>query len=214
MNNGKANPKVNQPTSFFENTEELSYGQIVLVSARWILVVVALILTLWDPAPISTLRVQLLVIFLVAAANFYLHAQALMQRPVPPPVIYAASAVDLAVVTLFVMINGGFNSPLFTFYFPAVVAFAVVFPTRITFIYTATTAVLYVLISMSSVSLPTSSSIDTSNDLLVLVARVVILAAIAVCGNVFLRIERGRREAATKAHADLVAEMTKRTANI
>src|SRR5216683_1320111 len=94
MKNGKSNRQVNQPTSFFENTEDLSYGQIVLVSARWILVVVGLILTLWDPAPISTLRIQLLVIFLVAAANFYLHAQALMKRPVPSQVIYAASAVD------------------------------------------------------------------------------------------------------------------------
>jgi hypothetical protein len=65
---------------------------------------------------------------------------------------------------------------------------------------------------MASFLLPTSRYLDTSNELQVLIARVLILAAIAVCGNVFLRIERGRREAARKAHADLKAEFSKRSA--
>lgn len=206
MNKGKTNRVVNPPTSFFEDTEDLSFGQIVLVSARWILVVVGLVLTLWDPAPIGTLRIQLLVIFLVAAANFYLHAQTFMQRPVSSQVVYAASAVDLVVVTLFVTINGGFRSPLFTFYFPAIVAFAVVFPTRITSLYTGFTAAVYVVISLWT-------PIDLSNDLQILVTRVLILVALAVCGNIFLRIERTRRDAATKARASLVAEMSERPAN-
>src|SRR5438105_1213944 len=103
--NLKEEPFMASTASFFEDAEDLSFGQIVLVSARWILVVVGLVLTLWNPAPIGTLRIELLVIFLMAGVNFYLHAQTLMKRRVSAEIIYAASAADLFVVTLFVLIN-------------------------------------------------------------------------------------------------------------
>src|SRR5689334_21665169 len=171
----------------FQHSDDLAYGQIVLISARWILVVVGLILTLWDPAPIGTPRIQLPVISLMRGVNFYLHAQTLMRRQISAEITYAASAADLIVVTLFVLINGGFKSPLFTFYFPAVVAFAVVFPTGITVIYTAATALFYFLIGLGSLKTPMPT--DTTADLEVLVMRVIILIAIAICGNLFLHIE-------------------------
>jgi len=209
MQTNASSRPIDQPGSFLENSDDLSRGQIVLVSARWVLVVVGLVLTLWNPAPISTLRVQLLVIFLMAGANFYLHAQTLMRHRIAAEILYAASAADLVTVSLFVLIDGGFKSPLFTFYFPAIVAFAVVFPARITTLYTAATAAYYLLMGLASLSL--QWSVDNSADVTVLITRVIMLISIAICGNLFLRIARGRRNAAAQAAADLKTELGRRS---
>ena len=63
-----------------ERSEDLAQGQIVIVSARWILVIAGLVLTLWAPDKIGTLRIQLMVLLILAVANFYLHAQLLMRK--------------------------------------------------------------------------------------------------------------------------------------
>jgi hypothetical protein len=144
----------------------------------------------------------------MAVANFYLHAQTLMKRPIKPELIYVASAADLAVVTLFVLMDGGFKSPLYTFYFPAVMAFAVVFPTEITTLYTVATAMCYTLICLFNPAMSALAGTDASKNMQTLVARVVILVAMAVCGNVYLRIERTRRNAAAKTHSDLLSEIS------
>ena len=193
-----------------DDMEELAHGQIVIVSARWVLVLAGLLLTLWDPGAIGSLRIEILLILLMAVANFYLHAQALMRRPILPQIIYAASAGDLAIVTIFVIMAGGFSSNLYTFYFPAVLAFSVVFPTAITFLYIASTAALYTLISLGSFVVTGVGYSMAENDLQVLVTRLLVLAAIAVCGNIYWRIERDRRLAATEAREELVAEIDRR----
>jgi hypothetical protein len=193
-----------------DDVDELAHGQIVIVSARWVLVLAGLLLTLWNPGAIGSLRIEILLILFMAVANFYLHAQALMRRPILPQIIYAASAGDLAIVTIFVIMAGGFESNLYTFYFPAVLAFSVVFPTALTFLYIASTAALYSLISLGSFTVTAVSNTMAENDLQVLVTRVLVLAAIAVCGNIYWRIERDRRLAATEAREQLVAEIDRR----
>lgn len=194
-----------------ESIEELSHGQSVIIAARWVMIVTAFILTIWSPAEVGVLRFQILLILCLAVANFYLHAQTLMSRPVLPQVIYAASAADLFVISMFVLLNGRFESGLFVFYFPAVMAFAVVFPTQITLYYTAGSAILYTVICLGGSRFADSL---TDADFQVVIIRVVILAAIAVCSNVYLRIERNRRLQATIARDELLAEIGKRRVTI
>jgi len=201
------NTRIAERADVPESTGELPHGQIVIVAARWVLVLSGFLLVIWNPAQIGTLRVEILMIFLLAVANFYLHAQTLMRRPVLPEVIYATSAADLVIVTVFIVVSGGFSSDLYIFYFPAIVALAVVFPTALTLWYTAITAAFYAGISLLTIQ---STFPALSNDLQVLLSRVVILVAVAVCSNVFLRIERDRRRAAVHARAELAAEIGKR----
>ena len=67
--------------------EELRHGQIVIIIARWILVVSGLLLAMWNPAPMGSLRIQIVFILGVAMVNFYLHAQVLMGRPTIIPAV-------------------------------------------------------------------------------------------------------------------------------
>src|SRR5438270_4005785 len=92
--------------------EDLAYGQIVIVTARWILVLSSLLIALWSPGKIGELRLEIVVIILLAAANFYLHAHLLTKRALDKRVVYGASLGDLAVITAIVMAQGGFASSI------------------------------------------------------------------------------------------------------
>ncbi len=187
--------------------DDLAYGQVVIVTARWILVLSGLLFVLWDPDPIGTLRFQILLILILAVANFYLHAQALMRRPVLPDVIRAASLCDLVVITLILIGEGSFASNMYVFYFPAIAAFSVVFTTTQTILFTGSTCVLYTILCLF-----TGASRAGLDNFQVLFTRLVILVAVAVVGNVYARIERGRRRAAEQAREDLILEIGKHAA--
>jgi hypothetical protein len=169
-------------------SEDLAYGQYVIIAARWILVLAGLVLTLWLPGAIADLRVQIMTLLLLAVVNFYLHAQLLMRRPTADAIAYLASAADLVVITLLVMQGGPSGSNLYIFYFPAIVALSVAFPTELVLSYTGTTILVYASVYIYDLDVePTSAQGQ------VLVARLLMLAAVAVCGNVYWRIEHRRR---------------------
>ena len=58
-------------------SEDLAYGQTVLVWARWILIGTGLLLSFWSPKDLLTLQIQLAAIIALAFGNFYLHVQLL-----------------------------------------------------------------------------------------------------------------------------------------
>src|SRR5205085_6068428 len=109
---------------------EMARGQTVIVVARWLLVLVGLLVAVWSPESLPQLRIQVAVVLLVAIANFVMHAQLLRRRPTIQGIAYGASLGDLLVISLLIAVQGGFKSNLFVFYFPAVLAIAVAFPTR------------------------------------------------------------------------------------
>ena len=59
---------------------ELARGQTVIVYARWLLVLVGLLVAVWSPDSLPQLRIQVGVVLLVAIANFVMHAQILRRR--------------------------------------------------------------------------------------------------------------------------------------
>lgn len=168
-------------------SEDIAQGQFVVVAARWVLVLAGLVLTLWLPAGISELRLQIVALLLLAVVNFYLHAQLLMQRPAADSLAYIASAADLVVITLLVA-QGGWDSSLYIFYLPALVAISVAFPTEVVFSYAGAAIVAYGAIFLYDLDMSPNASQGQ-----VLVARALMFAAIAVCGNLSWRIERGRQ---------------------
>lgn len=170
------------------SSEHVAQGQFVIVAARWVLVLAGLVLTLWLPAGIGELRLQIVVLLLLAVVNFYLHAQLLMNRPTADSLAYIASAADIVVITLLVA-QGGAGSSLYIFYLPALVAISVAFPTEVVFTYAAVAMLFYASIFLYDLDMaPSSTEAQT------LVARLLMFAALAVCGNLYWRIERGRRQ--------------------
>ncbi|MFQ5941965.1 MAG: hypothetical protein ACE5JF_00250 [Anaerolineales bacterium] len=183
-----------------QDPEDLMYGQSVIVSARWILVISGLFLALWNPGPMSELRIQILFILLLAVANFYLQAQLLMRKPANSGVVYFASAADLVVVSVMIILGGGFESNIYVFYFPAMLALSVAFSPAATLLFAGGAASFYAFISLGS-------ALFGDIDFQVLIARLIMMTAVAVCGQIYWRIERDRRGAAVKARKRLIAQL-------
>jgi hypothetical protein len=170
-------------------------GQSVIVVARWVLVLSGLLLALWDPGPIGQIRLHVFVLLILAVGNFYLHAQLLMRRPTLSAIAYGASAADIVVITLLVVSQGGFASPLYIFYFPAILAFSAAFPLSRTVGFASAAVGIY-----TSIAIFTAAS---ESDIQSAIVRMLMLTAVAVCATMYRRIEDGRRHAADTILADL-----------
>ncbi|HSS92921.1 MAG TPA: hypothetical protein VLR46_02900, partial [Candidatus Dormibacteraeota bacterium] len=144
-----------------------------------------------EPTNLSILQVQLAAIITLAFGNFYLHVQLLRGRPAIDRVVFAASAADLAVVTILVIAQGGFTSPVFVFYFAAVLGLSVAFPTVLTALYSSAVIVGYGVICLSTAN---------SSDYPAVFTRLLMIAAIAVCGTLFAQSEAHRRAEAVRLH--------------
>ncbi len=197
------NKKDNVPNVLSEQAQDLAHGQVVVVIARWILVVAGLVLMLWLPAPIEQLRVQILFILLLAIANFYLHAQLLIKRPTVELVAYGASAADMTLITILILLNGGLKSDLYIFYFPALLAVSVAFSTRAAFAFGGVVLVYYA--ALCFVSGIAARDLNEAN-LQIILTRLLMLAAVVFCGNLYWRIEQNRRQAAQEANQALPIE--------
>jgi hypothetical protein len=169
------------------DTEVPADGQSVIVTARWVLVLSGLILALWNPGPIAQIRLHVLALLLLAVGNFYLHAQLLTRRPAVSAVAYGASAADIMVISLLIASQGGFASPLYIFYFPALLAFSVAFPTSRTVGFASAVVGLYACVSLFTAT--------SESDIQSIILRLLMLVAVAVAGNMYRRIEDNRRSA-------------------
>ena len=172
--------------------DDLLHGQMVVIAARWILVSAGLLLALWNPFAIGELRVQIALVLALAVGNFYLHAQVLTGKAIPAPVVLGASIADFAVISLIVMIQGGFESSVYVFYFPAILAFSVAFNTQVTSALTGGLIATYAAVAATTFS---------GDDGAVLVTRLITIAGVALCGNLYWRIERDRRANASELAA-------------
>ena len=167
-----------------DDVDDLSSGQVVIIAARWILVGAGLALTLWNASSVVDLQVSILLILGLAAANFFLHAHVLMGRPIPPYVAYAASGADLTVISLVLAVTGGFTSGAYVFYFPALLALSVAFPTRTAAWFTAAVAFSYGVIALTN---------GGANDGATVLTQMIMLVAVSVCGHTYRRVEQDRR---------------------
>jgi hypothetical protein len=164
------------------NEEDLTFGQPVIVAVRWIMIVSALILAVWNVESMQDLRLQIIAILLLAVTNFYLQAQLLMKRPLNKHIVYAASAVDIFLITILVMFQGGYWSSIYVFYLPAIAAFAVAFPRGLTALYTLIVLLLYGMTCFVTG--------NTHTD--VIIARLLMIVAVAFCGSLYLQLEHQR----------------------
>ena len=78
--------------------EGSQHGQILIITARWALALVGLVLTLNKPQDLFELQLSIVVILSLAVANFFLHVSVLTGRPIQRSYMYAATIGDVAVV--------------------------------------------------------------------------------------------------------------------
>jgi hypothetical protein len=169
-----------------EARADLDYGRGVIVMARWLLIGVGLFLLIVKPTShVVELRLQITLILLLALVNFFLHAQMLKRRALSEAIAYTASALDLLVITVLIVTQGG-DSPVFVLYFPALLALSVAFEPYVTIVYTIATVGIYGIIATSA--MPTG--VDAGP---IVIARMLMLGAVAFCGGLYWTVEHDRR---------------------
>ena len=70
-----------------EAQEDLFFGQVAIIWARWFLILAGGILVLWNSEDLSKLTLGIIPIGLLMAMNFYLHGKYLMEQPVGGPMV-------------------------------------------------------------------------------------------------------------------------------
>lgn len=173
--------------------QDLAYGQPVIVAVRWLMIISGLVLAIWNVVDLQELRIMIFVIFVLAITNFYLQAQLLMKKAVIRPVVYASSAVDLILITFLVAMQGGYDSSIYVYYLPAIAAFSVAFPRWLTGVY-----VLFLMVAYWIVA-----SISPDSEQMIILIRLLMIAAVGFCGSLYLAIERTRRQEASKNKQEL-----------
>jgi len=173
-----------------EAAEDVYYGQVVLIWARWFVILAAAILAIWGADDTGELTGRVLVLVVLMGLNFFLHGRTMMDRPANSQLLIASSLVDVAVIGIIIATwqQDGFSSPYFVLYYPVIFAFALVFPPRLTALFA-----LLVLGSYLVICLITGPSIFDIDNAKPMVERIITLGAIAGLGTYYWRIQRDRR---------------------
>lgn len=181
-----------------EAAEDVFFGQVVINWARWFLIAAGIVMVLWSADQPVHLVIGILPVVALMAVNFYLHGRHLTQRPANRGLIALTSVIDLAIVTLVLVVwpeQRGLESEFYVLYFPLVLAFAFVMPPKVSLAYTAAALAAYVGASIVTLT------VSTTPEIKLLVVRLIVLGAMGGLGTYFWRIQRNRRRQAAEARA-------------
>ena len=170
---------------------DVYFGQVVLIWARWFVILAAAILALWSSDSTGELATRSLLVIALMGVNFFLHGRSLMEKPANKQLLIASSAIDLAIVGGIVAAWGsaGLTSELYVLYYPLLFGFALVFAPRATITYA-----LAALGSYAAICLMADPGLITDTaDAKILVQRLITMAATAGLGTYYWRIQRSRR---------------------
>jgi hypothetical protein len=178
-----------------EAAEDIFFGQVVIIWARWFVILTGAILALWAASSISELTIASLLIVALMAVNFFVHGRYLMEKPINRRLTALVSLFDLAIITLIVLAwrgQTGLDSPFFIFFYPVLAGFAFVFSPGFTFAYTALGLALYV----GAVVVSDPGFFLNLQDFELLITRLITFAAMGGLGTYYWRIQRQRRRLA------------------
>ena len=201
----RANHEIDQITD--ETVEDdLRFGQIVIVWARWAIVIFAFIMTLYRTRGITELIIAILGLLAVAMLNFALHARILTKQPVNVKLVYSASIVDICLISLITGLLGGINTHIYLYYYPAVLAFALVFRGLVTVWLTVGVLILY-----AGICLLFSDPKFIAGDETMLIFRLLSILGVAIVGNRYRSVEAKRRHAAAEARRAVKKKLDRQT---
>jgi hydrogenase/urease accessory protein HupE len=86
---------------------------------------------------------------IVAILNGYVHWRILRDRPITWPYVLALSLMDLAMITVGLMMTSRLDNTFFLFYYPALLGVALIFRRRISFVVAAAVAGIYTIMSVT-----------------------------------------------------------------
>ena len=179
-----------------ENTEALQdvfYGQIVFIWARWIVIFSTLFLVLRNAREVADIQIPMIPLGLLIAANFYLHGRFVMRQPANAILLTIATTIDFIFITVVIVLGAGgetgIDNPFFVLYFPVMLAYSLVFPRRRTLVMAFSLIAVYLLICLF---IPPGISIPEGDEK-VLAVRIVMLLVTALLGTMYWRIQRLRR---------------------
>ena len=176
-----------------EAQQDVFYGQIVFIWARWIVIFSTLFLVLRNAQNVADIQIPMIPVGLLIVAYFYLHGRFVMRQPANPILLTIATTVDFLFITLIIVLGAGgetgIDNPFFVLYFPVMLAYSLVFPRPRTLVMASILIVVYLLICLF---LPPRISF-AKGDEKVLAVRIVMLLVTALLGTMYWRIQRMRR---------------------
>ena len=173
-----------------EARQDVFYGQVVFIWARWVVIMSTLFLILRNAESVADIQIPMIPLVLLIGANFYLHGRFVMRKPANPVLLTIATIVDIIFITLIIVLGAGgetgINNPFFVLYFPVLLAFSLVFPRHRTLMLTFALITIYLVICLL---LPPGVSIANGDEEL-LAVRIVMLLTTALLGTMYWRIQR------------------------
>ena len=180
------------------------YAAGVSVWGRWFVWLVGVLMLayrpgFWYPEDIEYLSIP----GLMGVLNGVVHLRLLTNRPVTWRWMLLLCAADIALITVGIVIGGGFKSFIFLAYYPALAVFAVVFSSSLlSFAWTTTAAFAY-----AALCLMVGSGLDLdAGDEKVLVGRLAVMYLIVLGIGFITRFERVRWKTAVSRERQLLRE--------
>lgn len=177
-----------------EAAEDVFFGQIVIIWARWFFIAAGAVLALWSATTVAELTLAILIVVALMAINFFMHGRYLMERPTNQLFLLVTGLLDLTIITLLICNwqgQGGLASPFFILYYPILFSFALVFPPRLTLAYALLVLGVYVGVCIG-LKPGLVTDLNAVNSLL---TKVITLAAMSGLGTFYWRIQRNQRRA-------------------
>lgn len=180
-----------------EAAEDIYFGQIVIIWARWFVILAAAVLALWSSDDTGELGKRALLVVVLMGVNFFLHGRSIAGKPANMSLLLVTSLIDIGIVGSMVGFwsDAGIQSELYVLYSPIVFAFALVFPQRVSALFALLTTASYAAICLVSDTGILSSSADAK----ALVMRLITIGATAALGTYYWRIQRERRRSSLDA---------------
>lgn len=193
------------PSSAEEQVEDIFYGQITTIEARWFLIAGMLLMTLWGAKDVSDVQLKILPVLLLIIINFFLHGRYMIERPAGRVLIWLSSLLDVLIVSVVISLGlprgqFGLENPFFIFYYPVLLSFALVFAREITAIGIFLTCIIYAGICLLA-------GLGDQDGAYALVIRLATLATTGIVGTMYWRIEREGRRRAERARGALLKEL-------
>lgn len=174
-----------------EAAEDIFFGQITIIWARWFLVAAGTMIALLSPniTPLQ-FTVATLVIIALMIINFFMHGRYMIGKPSNQLLLMLASLLDMGVVTLLVVLWGspaGLDSYFFVLYYPLLFAFTLVFPPTHSLLFTVLTLSTYCIACMVATDPALTYSLPGFE---LLAMRVITLGSMGGLGAYYYRRQR------------------------
>jgi hypothetical protein len=185
-----------QRNSAQEAAEDIFFGQLVIIYARWFVIVAMVVLALWSTESIDQLVGATMFIVPLMIINFFVHGRYLMEKPVNKMLLTVLSVVDILIISLLILFwpsARGIESEFYIFYYPLILAFSFVSLARNSIVYTVFALVLYT----ATCFFVSPATVLDMLWLERLTIRLITIAAMGVLGAYYWRIQRTRLRDAT-----------------